>query len=500
MSFTNLIRGDVKQANYLIGCAYIKSQAFEISFIDGYKTYDELLTNYLKDNFTRSEIGYLKDGFLEIFTAQKKIEKINIKSLEEIKSELYKKYNGKTHLITFDASELSTEKFKNWLDKYSKTKFKGLSNQYTYALEVLNYELLQFKIKLSRFNIEIIIKGENVIFTNTKNINNNDLENPKHENTFNNLEDYYNHYLKTGRFGFIDLRTFKKNQFHEISKRLQDFEKQYFFIFSKLSNIERIQFKNDFCDQLEKLKANQKASKFNEVIQNLIDKVNSFYSTEKQMLNKGTINIEDFKNKYRSDIWDNYEIESQKLLTPELKIKYWHTKIYEYKKDKLNLDPSNNFHLVVEIDMEFKKPKTILGKNFNWFCKNKIELIKNELNYLKIIDEVQPQQDGPKNPDAVKKELHNNIFNGNAFEVFEKYIINKNVSENCKTDLRVLFEFLKADNLLVETIELKHYIKWLNSNFDYNIFELKKINLNTKPNIQRANDYKEYKKPTLKKP
>jgi hypothetical protein len=110
------------------------------------------------------------------------------------------------------------------------------------------------------------------------------------------------------------------------------------------------------------------------------------------------------------------------------------------------------------------------------------------------------------NPEAVKpndgkKKLHNDIFKDNAFEIFEFYKEKKKINVNSRTDLRVIFDLLKSDNLLLETIELKHYINWLNRVY-YNgdITELKKQNLNSKPNIIRTNDYNDYKKSTLKQP
>ena len=102
-------------------------------------------------------------------------------------------------------------------------------------------------------------------------------------------------------------------------------------------------------------------------------------------------------------------------------------------------------------------------------------------------------------PPKERKELYNNIFKGNAFEVLEKYFSNKNVNGSSATDLRLVFELMKIDNLFIETIELKHYINWLNKYyFENNLITLRKINLKTKPNIQRTNDYIEYRDATLK--
>ena len=104
-------------------------------------------------------------------------------------------------------------------------------------------------------------------------------------------------------------------------------------------------------------------------------------------------------------------------------------------------------------------------------------------------------------PPKERKELYNNIFKGNAFEVLEKYFINKNVNGSSATDLRLVFELMKIDNLFIETIELKHYINWLNKYyFENNLITLKKITLDTRPNIQRTNDYIEYRDATLKQP
>ena len=128
------------------------------------------------------------------------------------------------------------------------------------------------------------------------------------------------------------------------------------------------------------------------------------------------------------------------------------------------------------------------------------KILKDRYKSFLLNKQNPPQQVENVKPDEVKKELYNHIFKDNAFEVFEKYHTTKNLAENCKTDLNLLFQLFKKDNLFLETVELKHYIKWLNSTYNYSLIELKRVDIKTRPNIQRTNDYKEYKKSTLNKP
>lgn len=120
---------------------------------------------------------------------------------------------------------------------------------------------------------------------------------------------------------------------------------------------------------------------------------------------------------------------------------------------------------------------------------------------LSRITTQQSQQAETVKSDEVKKELYKHIFKHNAFEIFENYKEKRQISVQSRTDLRVIFDLLKKDDLFVDTIELKHYIKWINKEyFNNDIKELKAQNLDSKPNILRTNDYKDIKKTTLKQP
>lgn len=121
----------------------------------------------------------------------------------------------------------------------------------------------------------------------------------------------------------------------------------------------------------------------------------------------------------------------------------------------------------------------------------KAGLTPDELNITsdQPIDEYKIETD---KPDETKKELHSDIFKGNAFELFRKYYTEEELGPSSRTDLNLLFQLFERYNLFVETVELKHYIRWLNKNGYYEDVELKKVDINSRPNRQRKNAFKRY--------
>ncbi|MDT8418291.1 MAG: hypothetical protein RQ864_10830 [Lutibacter sp.] len=98
--------------------------------------------------------------------------------------------------------------------------------------------------------------------------------------------DYYNHYIKTGSFGFSMLHSFnsktqkqkeivgKTIEYQEFIGTLNTYKIRYDYIFNKLDKDAKKEFKFDFCDQLENLKSKQTETKFKEAINDLIKSVN----------------------------------------------------------------------------------------------------------------------------------------------------------------------------------------------------------------------------------
>lgn len=212
------------------------------------------------------------------------------------------------------------------------------------------------------------------------------------------------------------------------------------------------------------------------------------YSKDKH---KNILTFSEYKTQYSSllnnFLTSNIDTDEQDFIKAELAL--CNNLLTELNKPVYN--ELNLFNVVLDKPCDFK-----------WSLTNSIDKRK------KFLEEKQqpqnealpPQQPETDKPDEDTKELHNYIFKGNAFEVFEKYHNNKSLAENSRTDLNLLFQLFQNDNLFVETVELKHYIQWLNKTYGYGLTELKKVDINSKPNIQRTNDYKEYKRTTLKQP
>ena len=97
------------------------------------------------------------------------------------------------------------------------------------------------------------------------------------------------------------------------------------------------------------------------------------------------------------------------------------------------------------------------------------------------------------NSNSFEEKLHNNIFKGSSFRLFEKYYDVKLMTCQSRTDFRFLFEQMKKDNLIYDTVSLSQYISFIQTNFNYIDSELKGVNLDTNKNIQRRNDYLQLK-------
>jgi len=149
------------------------------------------------------------------------------------------------------------------------------------------------------------------------------------------LNDYYNHYVEKGRFGFIIFRTYKSSQFDELLKRLNETKKQYDYIFNKLNDSQRIEFKNDFCDQLQKLKTYQTESKNIEIIQILFLKINDEYNHYNR---NSKLQIDEYKSAIIGNFKMIFNRENDNKTPNSF---YYYNQIRNFVKDKNNYVKTN---------------------------------------------------------------------------------------------------------------------------------------------------------------
>lgn len=191
----------------------------------------------------------------------------------------------------------------------------------------------------------------------------------------------------------------------------------------------------------------------------------------------GTANFEAYKSEYLNMVNSPYS--DKKAIIQSLKNKT--KKLLEKKGDVYNQIRLNKEVTIFLVD-PFDK--------YHYYTK------KHEVIELMKFEEYLIEQENNKietnKPDETKKELHSDIFKGNAFELFRKYYTEEELGLSSRTDLNLLFQLFERYNLFVETVELKHYIRWLNKNGYYEDVELKKVDINSRPNRQRKNAFKRY--------
>jgi hypothetical protein len=178
---------------------------------------------------------------------------------------------------------------------------------------------------------------------------------------------------------------------------------------------------------------------------------------------------------------------------------FWNSYISYEQKLKTYYNEFNDFPFdyVNELIFKFRQhfPKNGRAEGVNYFDDLLVLLIdkyKTQIDFTKNSEPLPPPQE-QNNNNEVKENLHNGYFKGNTFLLFKKYCNKNNVDNTNRTDLSVLFQLFKENNFFVDTMELKHYLKFLSDYLDYNEIELKKANLKAKPNIKRTNDFNQIK-------
>ena len=105
--------------------------------------------------------------------------------------------------------------------------------------------------------------------------------------------------------------------------------------------------------------------------------------------------------------------------------------------------------------------------------------------YQKYLTNIEPQQQKNNEPDEVKKELHNNIFKGNAFEIWQSMFEKFKITESKRTDIDFMFEVMKYNNLIYDNIKYVDIQNWINNVYEISFEKIKFTNHKAKSNDKR---------------
>ena len=105
--------------------------------------------------------------------------------------------------------------------------------------------------------------------------------------------------------------------------------------------------------------------------------------------------------------------------------------------------------------------------------------------YQKYLTNIEPQQQKNNEPDEVKKELHNYIFKGNAFEIWQSMFDKFKITESKRTDIDFMFEVMKYNNLIYDNIKYVDIQNWINNVYEISFDKIKFTNHKAKSNDKR---------------
>lgn len=96
---------------------------------------------------------------------------------------------------------------------------------------------------------------------------------------------------------------------------------------------------------------------------------------------------------------------------------------------------------------------------FDYFYSNKKEVIKN-IDAVSIVDI--ENENNKTVPNILKPFKHSEIFKNNAFEVWESMFESFVIVKESRTDVKFIFEAMKKDTFIHNTVSQKSFLDWIN--------------------------------------
>ena len=168
-------------------------------------------------------------------------------------------------------------------------------------------------------------------------------------------------------------------------------------------------------------------------------------------------------------------LNNDSTLTPE----NWNAKkdiFFKQRMEKHNSSYTEKEKIKLELELIDKLPNN----------KNDFKILK--YRYKKYLTNIEPQQTEIKTHEVkneIKKELHNNIFIGNSFEIWQSMFEKFKITNKKRTDVDFMFQIMKYNNLIYENISYKDMALWIDKVYEITFEKIKYTDPKTSANEKR---------------
>ena len=136
-----------------------------MGYISRDKTYEQLLNEYIKSDISNNETDFLKDGIKELFKCLKAVQSDDVITREEAKKKVFEKHHD---MLKMQINEKGRdEKVNSWISRNAEEIIGSDSREKQTTEEVLKQEISEFKIRLGRVNISVVMNKDALDFKET---------------------------------------------------------------------------------------------------------------------------------------------------------------------------------------------------------------------------------------------------------------------------------------------------------------------------------------------
>jgi hypothetical protein len=216
--------------------------------------------------------------------------------------------------------------------------------------------------------------------------------------------------------------------------------------------------------------------------QNLIEYIQylSYYTSEVNW------ELKDYYNDYINPKSENRSFRMVLIYSSQISFNKHVQRLAEYKERFEYIYK----RLETETEREYLKDSLIENLEHQVKHETKRAYITPIQKLINEVKEFESKQTEPKKEITETQPKYNNIFTENNFEIWSKLFSEFVIKESSKTDLRFMFEVMKAKNQINDTVGIIDYTNWLNKLKDWKIDKLQFTNYRSETNSKRLTIYK----------